>query len=211
MPFRSKWKSPPGPGCGLRSPAQRFPRKSCISSYRSTRKARWTRIFCRRAAAAPAQEGKHGAQTAEEVITYQIQRGTLHRLLGIAFDGNHYFAAELLRSRLHLQRAAFASRGHFSRRQAQDDGASIRELYVANGFREADVRTELLDDYRGKAGDVFVRFHITEGAQTRVAELKLEGNRVLRDDEQLAVIGSTAGQPYSEFDVSGDRDNILAF
>ena len=162
-------------------------------------------------AEAPAQEGKHGAQTAEEVISYQIQRGTLHRLLGIAFDGNHYFTAELLRSRLHLQRAAFASRGHFSRRQAQDDGASIRELYVANGFREADVRTELLDDYRGKAGDVFVRFHITEGAQTRVAELKLEGNRVLRDDELLAVIGSTAGQPYSEFDVSGDRDNILAF
>ncbi len=163
------------------------------------------------ASVTPAEGTPSGARPAEQVITYQVKRGALHRLIGVTFDGNQYFSHELLRSRLRLQPAAFASRGRFSRRMVQDDAASIRELYVANGFREADVRTELLDNYRGKEGDVFVRFHIQEGQQTRVAELKLEGNRTLRDDDLLAVIGSTAGQPYSEFNVSGDRDNLLAF
>ncbi|HEX2711135.1 MAG TPA: POTRA domain-containing protein, partial [Candidatus Acidoferrales bacterium] len=146
----------------------------------------------------------------EQAITYRVERGTRHRLAGIGFEGNKYFSDELLLSRLQLQTAAFASRGRFSRRMVEDDATSVRELYVANGFREATVRAELEDHYKGKKGDLFVRFHIEEGLQTRVAELRLEGNHALSDEGLLAVIGSTAGQPYSEFNVSGDRDNILA-
>ncbi len=157
----------------------------------------------------PARELR-GRKSAEQMITYQVQRGSRHRLMGVAFQGNRYFGDELLLGRLRIQPAAFASRGRFSQRMAQGDAASIRELYVANGFREAGVRTEVLDDYKGKKGDLFVRFHIDEGLQTRVAVLKLEGNHAVSDDELLGVIGSTAGQPYSEFNVSSDRDNILA-
>lgn len=159
-------------------------------------------------AAGQSDAGKE--QPAVQVITYQVARGGRHRLVGIALDGNKYFTDDLLRSRLHLIVAAFASRGHFSQRLLQGDVDSIRELYAANGFREVQVRGETIDDYRSKEGDLFVRFHIEEGLQTRVAELKLEGNRALSEDALLAVIGSTPGQPYSEFDVSGDRDNILA-
>ncbi|MGH9680990.1 MAG: BamA/OMP85 family outer membrane protein, partial [Candidatus Acidiferrales bacterium] len=45
---------------------------------------------------------------------------------------------------------------------------------------------------------------------TRVASVTIEGNKDLSTDELLGVIGSSAGQPYSEFNVSSDRDNILA-
>jgi len=149
-------------------------------------------------------------KSADEVVTYQVDRGPRRRLVGVAFDDNKYFSDELLSSRLRVQPAAFAARGRFSRRLLEDDVTSIRDLYVANGFREAQVRSEVMEDYRGKEGDLFVRFHIVEGSQTRVAELKLAGNQALSDNELLAVIGSTSGQPYSEFNVSGDRDNILA-
>jgi outer membrane protein assembly complex protein YaeT len=146
----------------------------------------------------------------EEVITYNIDRGSRHRLVGVGFVGNQYFGSELLESRLSIQTAAFASRGRFSEQLLRSDVDSIRDLYLANGFREAQVQSEVDDNYGRKPGDIFVRFHITEGPQTLVAELKLEGNHALSDAELLAVTGSTPGEPYSEFDVTSDRDNILA-
>jgi len=156
------------------------------------------------------QAGEKGQKPVDQVVTYVVERGPRRRLVGIAFDGNKYFSDDLLLGRLRIQPAAFLSLGRFSRRMLEDDVASIHDLYVANGFREAEVRSELTEGYRGKEDDLFVRFHAVEGPQTLVASLKLEGNRTLSDATLLSVIGSTAGQPHSEFNISSDRDNALA-
>jgi outer membrane protein insertion porin family len=153
--------------------------------------------------------GKGGART-EEVITYTIDRGERHKLVGIEITGNRYFNDELLRSRLQIFGGAFASRGRFSRRLVEFDVQSMRSLYEANGFLEAKVESQVEDDYQGKKGDVYIRFKIQEGKQTRVASLTIEGNHALKDEELLGNIGSTRGQPYSESGVTTDRDNILA-
>ncbi|MGA9882200.1 MAG: POTRA domain-containing protein [Candidatus Acidiferrales bacterium] len=149
-------------------------------------------------------------QDKEQVITYQITRGDHYRLAGVAFDGNKYFESSLLVGRLKLQTASFASSGRFSQQMMRDDADSIRALYLSNGFRDARVTTDVDDQYHGKRNDLFVTFHIVEGAQTRIADLKIEGNHAISTDTLLSVTGSTAGQPYSESGVSSDRDNILA-
>jgi outer membrane protein insertion porin family len=146
----------------------------------------------------------------EEVITYQIERGDRHRIVGIEITGNHYFRTDLLKSRLQIYGAALGSRGKFSRRLIESDAESMRGLYDTNGFLEAKVDGQVLDNYKGKNGDIFVRFAIQEGDQTRVASLALEGVHAFKEDEILGVIGSGPGQPYSEFNVATDRDNILA-
>jgi outer membrane protein insertion porin family len=152
------------------------------------------------------EDVEHGQQ----VIEYAIERGARHKLEGVAFDGNQYFSNDLLASRLSIQPAAYASPGRFSQRLLQDDVDSIRSLYLANGYRNVEAHSEVEDNYGGKSDQILVRFHIAEGPQTRVAELRLEGNHALSDADLGSVIGSTPGQPYSEFDVTGDRDNILA-
>jgi outer membrane protein assembly complex protein YaeT len=159
---------------------------------------------------APAKESGKATHKTARVVTYQINRGDRHRLEGVEFTGNKYFDSELLRNRLKIQPAAYASPGRYSSMTLQDDVASIRNLYVANGFQDTDVRSQLVDNYKGRQGDRFVRFVIEEGKQTRVASLAIEGNQQLNQDELLGVIGSSKGQPYSEFNVSSDRDNILA-
>jgi outer membrane protein insertion porin family len=146
----------------------------------------------------------------EEVITYHIERGDRHKLVGIEITGNQYFSAELLRSRLQIYGAAFESRGRFSRRLIDSDAESMHGLYDANGFLDAKVAGQVLDNYKGKGGDVFVRFAIQEGEQTRVASLAMEGIHAFKEEELLGVVGSTPGQPYSDFNVTTDRDNILA-
>src|SRR5580658_8076508 len=146
----------------------------------------------------------------EELITYHVERGDRHRLVGIEISGNHYFSTQLLKSRLQIYGAAFGSRGRFSRRLIDSDAESMQGLYDANGFLDAKVDGQVLDNYKGKEGDVYVRFAVQEGEQTRVASLTIEGIHVFKEDELLNVVGATRGQPYSDFNVATDRDNILA-
>jgi outer membrane protein insertion porin family len=66
------------------------------------------------------------------------------------------------------------------------------------------------DNYQGKKGSLFVSYAILEGPQTLVADLHVEGNHVVSTEALLAVVGSSAGQPYSASAVASDRNNILA-
>jgi outer membrane protein insertion porin family len=145
-----------------------------------------------------------------ENITYTVDRGSRRRLVGVAFDGNEYFSNALLRNRLQIEPVAFASRGRFSQDLLDADTGSILGLYQANGFLSAQVKSQISEDYHGKSGDIFVQFHVQEGQQTRVGELHVEGNKILSTAELQKLIGSSVGQPYSEFNVATDRDNILA-
>jgi outer membrane protein insertion porin family len=153
---------------------------------------------------------KGGAVGTEEVITYKIERGDRHQLVGIGITGNKYFGTEVLRSRLQIYNKAFGSRGRFSRRLVDSDKDNLLNLYLGNGFQQVKVDAQLLDNYQGREGDLYVRFVVEEGQQTRVASLKLDGEHALSEDELLGAVGSTPGQPYSEFLVATDRDNILA-
>jgi outer membrane protein assembly complex protein YaeT len=159
---------------------------------------------------APAEESSNVVRRAARVVTYQVIRGDHHRLVDVEFSGNKYFGSDLLRGRVKIQPAAYASPGRYSTELLQDDVASIRTLYDANGFQESEVQSQLVDDYKGRHGDLSVRFVIQEGQQTRVASLAVEGNQQLSQEELLGVVASSKGQPYSEFIVSSDRDNILA-
>jgi outer membrane protein insertion porin family len=151
-----------------------------------------------------------GWKGTEEVITYKVERGDRHKLAGIEITGNHYFSTNLLRSRLQIYGKGFATRGRFSRRLVESDRDSLLNLYLSNGFLEAKVDAQTLDNYKGAEGALLFRFVIAEGKQTRVAALSIEGNHAFKEEELLPVIASTPGQPYSDFSVATDRDNILA-
>ncbi|HWF39591.1 MAG TPA: POTRA domain-containing protein [Candidatus Acidoferrales bacterium] len=146
----------------------------------------------------------------ERVISYEVSRGDKFRLVGVGFTGNSYFNNELLARRLQLQPASFQSSGHFSQQLLRDDVDSIRALYLSNGFRDVQVTSDINDNYRGKKNNLFVTFHMVEGTQSRVADLKFDGNQALSTADLLAVTGSTPSQPFSEAAVASDRNNILA-
>ncbi len=146
----------------------------------------------------------------ERVISYEVNRGDRFRLAGISFTGNKYFSNELLARQLQLQTASFQSSGRFSQQLLRNDVDSIRAMYLSNGFRDVQVTTDVDDTHRGKKNNLFVTFHLVEGAQSRVADLKIDGNQALSTTDLLAVTGSTPGQPFSESAIASDRNNILA-
>ena len=150
------------------------------------------------------------AARGERMISYEVVRGNKFRLASVSFAGNKYFSKRLLQSRLQLQPASFGSNGRFSQQLVNDDADSIRGLYLSNGFLDVKVTSSLDDDYQGKKGTLSVSYSIVEGPQTLVADLHVEGNQVMSTDTLLAVVGSSAGQPYSASGVASDRNNILA-
>src|SRR5580704_6183387 len=151
-----------------------------------------------------------GWKGTEEVITFTVERGDRHKLVGIEIAGNHYFGTDLLRSRLQIYGAGFATRGRFSRRLVEADRDSLQNLYLSNGFLDAKVDAQILDNYKGSEGALLIRFVIEEGKQTRVASLSIDGNHAFKENDLLPVVASTPGQPYSDYNVASDRDNILA-
>lgn len=146
-----------------------------------------------------------------DMIEYQVHRGVRHRLVGVVIEGNRYFSTDVLRSRLQVQQASLFSRGRFSQAMVRDDANSIASLYTSNGFLQSKVTPKVTDDYEGKEGHLFVVYEIIEGQQTHIANLTILGNQALTTTQLLTVIESTKGQPYSQFNVSSDRDNILAY
>jgi outer membrane protein assembly factor BamA len=146
----------------------------------------------------------------EQVITYKVERGDRHKLIGIEITGNHFFDKELLFSRLQIYKAAFGSRGKLSRRLLESDRQSMENVYRTNGFASASVAAQIEDNYRKKQGDLLIRFVVDEGPQTKVQQLKIEGNREFTESELRDRLASTPGQPYSDANVATDRATVLA-
>ncbi len=149
----------------------------------------------------------------EELVEYRIERGERHKLAAVFLAGNRYFSSDTLRERMYVRPSSWpqSRRGRYSEELLRRDLAAITALYTSNGFRDAAVSRKLEHPYRGKAGELAVRILIQEGAQWRVAALELSGLSPDRREAVQSLLQESAGQPFSESNVSVDRDNILEY
>jgi outer membrane protein insertion porin family len=148
-----------------------------------------------------------------KVITYRIDRGRRHKLVRLAIEGNHYFNEQTIRERLYVTPAEFPRflHGRFSEDLLQKDLQSIADLYVVNGFRDVKVSKRVEDNYGGKNNQIAVFLNITEGPQTFVSKISIEGLRPVDENYVRSILRSGPGQPFSETNVASDRDSVLAY
>jgi len=146
-----------------------------------------------------------------EILNYSVDLGVPHKLVRIDIRGNHYFDTETIRERMFLAKSSFPSlrHGRFSEAYLRSDLQAITELYRANGFQSVAVTSTRADDYLGRKGHVAVTININEGQQWLVSGLEVAGIEHLDKAQIAASLSSVAGQPYSESNVSLDRDYIL--
>jgi outer membrane protein insertion porin family len=145
-------------------------------------------------------------------IVYKINEGEKHEIAAIVISGNHYFDKDILRERMSVQPKNWVlTNGRFSQSMMAADVNAIKALYQANGFQEVKVDASVEDNYESKAGELAVIYRITEGPQTLVRNLVIEGNDSFPREDLEPVLSSVAGQPFSEADLAIDRDAILVF
>jgi outer membrane protein insertion porin family len=146
-----------------------------------------------------------------EDITYVLSLGQRHKLVDVTMEGNRYFRTQDIRDLMYLEPAGFIRlrHGRYSQTFVSRDEDTIATLYHANGFRDVKVTDTIIQDYKGKKGDVGVIFHINEGKQYLVSHLTVNGITLKQKQEILSTLTTKPGEPFSESNVSMDRDYIL--
>ena len=145
-------------------------------------------------------------------IVFKIDQGQRHELGAIRIVGNKYFDEATIRERMTIQPKSWVlTNGRFSQRMMSDDVASIKALYQANGFQDVKVDAALDDNYGSHSGELIVVLRITEGPQTLVQNLTIEGNNSFTTEQLAPLLSSVSGQPFSDADIMNDRDALTFF
>ena len=122
----------------------------------------------------------------EWVITFKINKGERYRLKAVDFSGNTKISDEKLRRVVATSRPGFI-RGLVSTllrrptgvtgKQLADDREGLETFYRLEGFSEANVDQPAINT---QTGALTVTFPITEGPQTLVTAVMVEGNEQVR-------------------------------
>lgn len=149
----------------------------------------------------------------EQVIEYDVDRGRRHKLVHLEIDGNRYFDTPTIRERMFITPATLIRyrHGRYSQKYLDQDIDSIKELYQSNGFRSVKVVPEVQDNYKGKAANLSLALHITEGPQWFVDKLDIQGASADDKTYLASILHSAPGQPFSEVNIASDSDAILGY
>ncbi len=143
---------------------------------------------------------------------FVIDPGVRYKLARILITGNKYFLSDALRERMRVQPATkFFSRGRYSLSLLASDIRGLQDLYRANGFREIQIKSSVDDQYQGKSNQLAVMLEVQEGPQTLVSDVHLVGNQKVHADDLRSLMNTAPNQPYSDFNLATDRDQILSY
>ena len=142
-------------------------------------------------------------------LVYNVDRGSRHKVEVVAFRGNHHIdEGDLIPQVAVKPHGLLLSRGKFSDKLLRQSVASITAFYNNRGYEEVKVDTDVVDH----EPKIYVTFHITEGPQTIVENLTLEGNSRISGTELAPKEGFRLrpGQPFSPKSLADDRSHIMA-
>jgi outer membrane protein assembly factor BamA len=142
-------------------------------------------------------------------ITYQVERGTKHRVAHILFTNNRYFDDRELHERIAIEKERFPFyRGKYSEQLLRKSVDSLTALYRREGFADVKVATNVTDD----GPTIDVEFVVQEGEQNKVHELRVldEAGNAVKMQMGKRKLALAPGKPYSQYYLNDDRNQILA-
>jgi outer membrane protein insertion porin family len=142
-------------------------------------------------------------------LVYKVDRGSRHKVETVAFRGNqHVDKDELIQQTAVKPHRLLLSRGKFSDKLLRQSVNGITAFYKNRGYEDVKVDTDVVD----REPKVYITFQITEGPQTLVDNLTIEGNSHISGLELAPKAGFQLrpGQPFSPKNLANDRSHIMA-
>lgn len=142
-------------------------------------------------------------------LVYDVDRGSRHKVETVALHGNqHVDRGELLEQVAVKPHRLLISRGKFSNKLLRQSVDGITAFYKNRGYEDVKVDTDVVD----REPKVYITFQITEGPQTLVDHLTIEGNSHISrlDLAPKAGFQLRPGQPFSPKSLADDRSYIMA-
>jgi outer membrane protein insertion porin family len=148
---------------------------------------------------------------------YTIELGKRHVVDTVTVTGNKYFNTPLITQRLSVRPNSLLDRyGAFSQQLVAQDVASIKALYMSNGFSAVKVTPKFTDSDTavGKAGKIShfkIDYVIDEGAQSRIGKYDIEGATPEQLSDFRPFLNTQVGQPYSAININQDRNLVQTY
>jgi len=155
----------------------------------------------------------------EVAINYVVQLGVRRVVSSVTVEGNHYFGSDTLKELMTAHVATSVDHhGAYSQAIVSADIGALQADYQNNGFSNAriTVETNLTETpandppgQGGKPASLRIVYHIDEGQQQRVGNVKLEGNDHVETEKLLPLLITEGGQLFSPRNLAGDRDDLV--
>ena len=130
-------------------------------------------------------------------VVYEITEGPKTVVRHVRFEGNHFFNDLRLRQLISTQQRLWPLvEGKLDEEQVAQDVLGIRNLYVSEGFLDAEVGRLL--DFSQDRTSVTVTFVIKEGPRYRVNQVIFEGATVFSPEELSRRIALKQGSFFTE-------------
>jgi outer membrane protein assembly complex protein YaeT len=149
-------------------------------------------------------------------ILYHAHLGARRSLGSVSVDGNHYFDSATLMDNLGVHPASgLDHHGAYSLNLVAADVRALQALYQNNGFSQVKVVPETRTAPIGTAPSLVgktrfeIVYHISEGAQQRVASVRIEGADNSDVAKLMKELNTTPGQLLSPQNLTGDRDTLM--
>ncbi|HET6220361.1 MAG TPA: POTRA domain-containing protein [Acidobacteriaceae bacterium] len=148
---------------------------------------------------------------------YTIELGKRHVVDTVTVTGNKYFSTLLITQRLSVRPNSLLDRyGAFSQQLVSQDVASIKGLYMSNGFNAVKVTPKFTDSdtAAGKTSKIShfkIDYVIDEGAQSRISKYDIEGATPEQLNDFRPFLNTQVGQPYSAVNINRDRDLVQTY
>jgi outer membrane protein insertion porin family len=142
-------------------------------------------------------------------LVYNVTRGSRHKVATVAFRGNQHLDSDELFQQVAVKpHRLIRSRGKFSDKLLHQSVSNLTAYYKNRGYEDVKVDTDIVD----REPNVYVTFQVTEGPQTLVDNLTIEGNTHIPGMELAPKTGFALrpGQPFSQKSLADDRSHIMA-
>jgi outer membrane protein insertion porin family len=157
-------------------------------------------------------------QTDAQHVTalYTVELGKRHVVDEVKVTGNKYFSTPLIMERLSVRPNSLLDRyGAFSQQLVSQDVASIKGLYLSNGFSAVKVTPNFTDSDpaagKGKISHFKIDYVIDEGTQRRIGKYDIEGVDAELLDQIRPYLNTQVGQPYSAVNINDDRNLVQTY
>jgi outer membrane protein assembly factor BamA len=148
-------------------------------------------------------------QASSVELVYNIDRGSRHKVESVDFRGNQHYDGDILIQQVAVRpHRLFLSHGKFSDKLLRQSVTGITAFYKNLGYEDVKVDTDVVD----REPKVYITFQVTEGAQTLVDNLTIEGNSEISSSHLAPKTGLRLrpGQPFSPKALADDRSHIMA-
>lgn len=150
---------------------------------------------------------EEGDKRGDSRVVFNITEGPVARISAIDFTGHQFVTGARLATQVKSSKQFLRLLGgEYNEAVVEQDVLTLRDYYRSFGYHDVVVSREL--QWESDLRHVRLIFHVREGQQYRIANVAVQGNAVMKEDEIMRLVKLHPGDVYKQEVVTADLNTI---